>query len=102
MTSEKLLSKSSRYRGIITHAKNQVYWKATRRDTCEGFYFEIRPKSGLASQTNHSLYPDYGSKEFLKQMRYEHQQIIGTTYNSSKYYKSIFLVTGPSPLGFTY
>lgn len=92
----KCSSKSPRCRGKTTKSKKQMYWKAKRADPCDGFYFEIGPKGGLASQQKHGLYPEPGTAEFLKQMRSEHQRHVGNTYSSSRYHKSRLLGKGPS------
>ena len=92
----KCSTKSARCQGRKPTGKKQMYWKAKRNDPCDGFYFEIGPKGGLASQQKHGLYPEQGTAEFLKQMRDEHNNQVGNTYSSSRYHKSRHLGKGPS------
>jgi len=92
----KCSSLSKRCRGKKTNSKKQVYWKAKKNDPCDGFYFEIGPTGGLASQQKHPLYPGPKSPEFSKQLRLQHQQQVGSTYSSSRFHPSRFLGKGPS------
>ena len=42
----KCSSSDVRCRGKFVRAKNQVWWRANKSNPCDGFYFEIQPKSG--------------------------------------------------------
>lgn len=91
---KKCSSSDIRCRGKFVRAKNQVYWKSSRKNPCNGFYFEIKPKGGLSSNQKKSLYAEKGSKDFLRSMRANHTKSKGMTYSSSNYNKSKFLGVG--------
>ena len=70
-------------RGISIFAKYKIYWKSFKNDTSRGFYFQTKPKGGLATNNKKPIYPREHSDEWKDSIRIYHTYYIGTVFLST-------------------